>query len=302
MKNVFILNPIAGAKEQHMKVLSVLKAYYSKFGGKYSYNITQGSLDATEIARYYANKGEEVSIFAGGGDGTLCEVVNGIVGYDNAYLGIIPYGSGNDFVKMFESSEPFLDIKAQNEGQILPIDIMKCNDKYSINISSIGLDADVAYYMSRYRNFWKKSSYMISIIECMLRKIGVEAKITIDDQIVIKQKLLLALSANGRYYGNGFNGAPNANISDGLLDFLVVDKISRLKIASFIGKYKKGEHEKLMRLMKVHRGHKMKIESKHEFVLNRDGECEFTRKATIQIIPKAIKLIVPNGAVLRQSM
>ena len=77
------------------------------------------------------------------GDGTFGEVVNGAVGVSGVSVGVVPIGTGNDFVRNFSSGELFFDIDAQIDGQEERIDILKCNDKYAVNMINIGFDCEV---------------------------------------------------------------------------------------------------------------------------------------------------------------
>jgi len=281
-------------------ITAQLKAYYAESEEDFEIVVTSKQGDATEFARNYASKGEPIRIFAGGGDGTVNEVLNGIVGYENVFLGVLPYGSGNDFVRLFGGVEPYRNHFGSTHGSIVPVDIIKCNDRYCINICSVGLDADVAFRMRRYKRLFKGGSYILAVIESMVRRLGVHTKITIDDKIFVEQNMLLALAANGRFYGNGFISAPKADPFDGMLDILIVDKISRFRIMSFIGNFKSGRHEKIAGFVKQFRGKKMVIESKKPLVFNRDGECDTVKEITIEIMPAAIKMILPEGAKMKE--
>ena len=294
MKDVYILNPIAGSSDQYLQILDDVKEFYAKNGGRFSYNITQSPRDATEIARFYAKKGEPMGIFACGGDGTVSEVASGIIGQEHIHMGVIPCGSGNDFLRTFGTRELFSDLDAQKNGTIIPVDAIKCNEDYAINICSVGMDADVAYRMLRYKKMLKKGSYYAAIFESFFRRLGLRAKITIDDTHVIEQKILLAYAANGKYYGGGFEAAPKADPVDGLLDFLVADPLSRFNILSFIGHYRNGDHEPIMKKLKLHRGQTMKIEADKPFVFNRDGECSMTNCVKMEAMPKAVRFLVPK--------
>ena len=87
-----------------------------------------------------AESSERLRFYACGGDGTLGEVVNGAAGQVNAEVGLIPIGTGNDFVRNFADAGDFFDIEAQVMGEARAIDLIKCNDRYGINVVNVGFD------------------------------------------------------------------------------------------------------------------------------------------------------------------
>jgi diacylglycerol kinase (ATP) len=134
MKHVFIINPISG-KGKTLKVAENIEKVCQKENLDYEINYTNYPGEATKIAKKY--RLSKNIIYSVGGDGTLNEVLNGIVGTKNM-LAVIPSGSGNDFYKTL----------SKIDDELPNIDIGKINDKYFINIVSIGIDAEVANNVS----------------------------------------------------------------------------------------------------------------------------------------------------------
>ncbi|MEJ1730809.1 diacylglycerol kinase family protein, partial [Escherichia coli] len=79
------------------------------------------------------------------------EIINGAFGYKNVSVGVIPVGSGNDFIKNFTNPAYFSDINLQTEGKSLELDLLKANDEYVASVLNIGLDADVAFNMNKFK-------------------------------------------------------------------------------------------------------------------------------------------------------
>ena len=163
MKYIFIMNPKAGPKNSEDairdKVAHAASISAKRTGASYEYGFytTSAPKDATEYVRAYLDEhSEEVCFVACGGDGTLSEVAEGMIGYDNAYLTVYPCGSGNDYVKYYGGKEPFLDITGIFEGSVRDVDVMKIGDKYSINICNFGFDTSVVETMQRFAElrFW----------------------------------------------------------------------------------------------------------------------------------------------------
>ena len=157
---------------------------------------------------------------------------------DTAQLTVIPFGTGNDFVKSLPEA-----------GVSKRIDLIKFGDKYSANIVNIGFDCDVVSVTEKLKKLkLVKGSiaYAIGVLATVFHKIGksFDVEMTLEDGSVerITGDYLLCVIANGKYYGGGFCCAPNAELDDGILEVIMVRKISRLRFAKFIGGYKKGLH------------------------------------------------------------
>lgn len=295
-KIVFIVNPTAGKKRNLQAVLSLIEDFASSHSNA-KVILTKARQDATNLAKTIAESGEKVRIIACGGDGTLNEVLNGIVGYDNVELGCIPAGSGNDFIKSFGTKENFLDLKAQVNGNSKRIDIIKANDRYAINICSIGLDAKIGANMIRFKRIpliTGALAYNLSIFYSLFSKISTDITIKIDDYKEISGEFLFALAANGRYYGGSYMGAPMAVYDDGLLDFVLIKTVSRLKVVEFLDRYNKGTHIELD-YVSGFRGKKMVVTANsRKAYLNADGECVSVNKAIFEVVPSKVNFIVPE--------
>ena len=100
---------------------------------------------------------------------------------------------------------------------------------------------------------------------------------------------------NGRWYGGGFNPVPEAEPDDGLLDVLVVEKVSLLQVASVIGHYQKGRYAEYPELIRHARCRSLRIECAERSVVNVDGEAVYTTDAKIEVVPHAIRFFYPKG-------
>lgn len=101
MKHVFIINPTAGKSDSRQKIYDMAEKLRQDHGLEVQCLLTKKQGHATEIAAACARAAEELRFYACGGDGTVNEVANGIIGYDNASMTVIPVGTGNDFLKNF---------------------------------------------------------------------------------------------------------------------------------------------------------------------------------------------------------
>ena len=213
-------------------------------------------------------------IYSVGGDGTLNEVINGIID-GKSKLGIIPIGSGDDFYKSFkENSTDKIDVGCIN------------NSKYFINIASVGLDANIAdnaNYLKE-NNYPNNSVYILSLIKNYFRFKPVETKINGKDNTIT----LLAV-CNGMYYDNGFKMAPNANLSDGKFDIYKASDMNKIKLLNVLIKLLKGTHS-TDNTIDYSLSDKIKIESEIPLMYNVDGEIIKEKSTEIKLVPKSITL------------
>ena len=298
MKNVFIINPVAGKGNLQNGIIDSIKEYFSGKKEEFEIYISKKRSDAEEFARRLALSGERYNIFACGGEGTFYEVLNGAIGHDNVSLGVIPCGSANDFLKHFKNRNAFLDIAAQVSGSKTKMDVIKAGDRYCINGCSVGMDAIVARDMSIFKN-WPlvsgKMAYNLAIIKTFIKKIGVKIKITLDDGKPFVANCLFAVVANAPYYGGGYMAAPGALPDDGRLNFTLVDTISKLKIPGFLKRYEKGAIKDLS-YCKLDLCEKMSFTADKLTPVNLDGEIIESKSMDFSIIKKAVSFIVPDNA------
>ncbi|MBQ2676773.1 MAG: diacylglycerol kinase family lipid kinase [Clostridia bacterium] len=296
MKHIFIINPIAGNKKAD-NVIPKIESYFKTHGGSYEIVFSEYAHHATDIAREFCKTGEQLRIYACGGDGTLFDVLNGAVGYDNAEVGVIPCGSGNDFLKTYSDFDSFYDIAGQVNGSSVPTDLIKFEDKYSINICSMGLDAEVVNHKNHMRFLTKISgsfAYTFSVFTAFLFNIRNRFTVTVDDEEPIKGDFLFTVAANGKFYGGGYMPAPDASTTDGLMDVVLIKTVSRLRILTLLGKYRRGEHIHITDLCKIKLAKKLVVEGEKEMSVNLDGEIFRRNKAVFEIVEDAVKFIVPS--------
>ncbi|MBE6762433.1 MAG: diacylglycerol kinase family lipid kinase [Ruminococcaceae bacterium] len=297
MKYVFIINPTAGKGKLQAPFVESVKEYFNKSGGEYEIFYTSKQGEAMEYSKKLAQSGEELRIYACGGEGTAYEVLNGIYGYDNVTLGVVPCGSANDYISYYSDKELFLDVPALIDGDELEVDLIKMGDKYALNSCSIGMDAMVASHMSKFKK-WPfvsgKMAYVLALIYTFFSKMGVNLKIKIDDgEKIIEQKSLFAVVANAPYYGGGFYPTPKAEPFDGILDYSVISVVKRLKILSLLDDYRAGTHVGLD-ICKIGTCQKLEVVADREVPINMDGEITYSNKATFEIVKKGIKLVLPK--------
>ena len=302
MKHIFIINPAAGKYDRTEEYTEKIEAVCRPRGLDYEICRSNAPGDCRRIAHEAAAAGEEVRLYACGGDGTLNEVINGAVGFDNAAVTHFPGGSGNDMIKMFSETAPFFDLERLLDCDEAQFDLIRCNETHSANILSMGIDARIGTEMARYKKLPLLSghgAYLASTLVNLIKGISQHFVITLEDGTRLDDKFTLICACNGRWYGGGFNPVPDAEPDDGLLEVLVVKKVSILTASRVIGKYKAGQYRQLPELISHHRCKSLTIACDKPSVVNVDGEAVFTGEAKITVRPRALRFFYPRGLTYR---
>lgn len=294
MKHVFIVNPASG-KGYAKKLIPVISKICIQENVNYIIESTKYPGHATEIAQSYSLE-KDIRLYAVGGDGTLNEVLNGMI-YSSCSLAVIPAGSGNDFIKtVYSPIKVDKLIVALINGETKLINIGKINNKHFINISSVGIDAEIAYNAKIFKRnplIPSKLSYLFSIFTTLIKYSSYNIEIHIDN-IYIKDKILLVAIGNGRYYGGGMKVLPNANPFDNDFDVCVVKNMSKLNILKLFPVLIKGDHETLKDYVMFYKGSKIQIYSKENMKINIDGEIFENTYVKFEMVIKKVNFVFIN--------
>lgn len=294
MKHVFIVNPASG-KGYAKKLIPVISKICIQENVNYIIESTKYPGHATEIAQSYSLE-KDIRLYAVGGDGTLNEVLNGMI-YSSCSLAVIPAGSGNDFIKtVYSPIKVDKLIVALINGETKLINIGKINNKHFINISSVGIDAEIAYNAKIFKRnplIPSKLSYLFSIFTTLIKYSSYNIEIHIDN-IYIKDKILLVAIGNGRYYGGGMKVLPNANPFDNDFDICVVKNMSKLNILKLFPVLIKGNHETLKDYVMFYKGSKIQIYSKENMKINIDGEIFENTYVKFEMVIKKVNFVFIN--------
>lgn len=295
MKHLFIINPAAGSKDRTQVYRQEIERVCKARNLDYRIEVSAAPGNCMEIARQAVQSGEEYRIYACGGDGTLNEVVAGVAGYDNAAVTAYVGGSGNDFVKIFGDTEPFRDLEQLLDCREATFDLIRCNEDVSLNICSVGLDARIGTDVSNYKRLPLLSgfrAYAVSTLVNVIRGVAEHYVVEINGQKIDAEQTLIC-ACNGRFYGGGFNPVPEADPTDGLLDILVIKKVSRLKVAKVIGKFKNGKYRQLQDVVQHFRTDKLRIICDKPTSVNLDGELRTAQVIDIAVAKEKLRFFYP---------
>ena len=306
MKHCFILNPAAGKGKMAAELREKLAAIAHADVEVYE---TTCVGDATDyIPRRVADDpSESYRFYACGGDGTLGEAVCGMMklprGCD-ASLGLVPSGTGNDFVRNFEGGEHFFSIEDQLCAKEEVIDLVRCNDRYAVNMVNVGFDCEVVCKtldLKKNKLVPKKLTYVLGLIITLIRKPGVRASVSKDGGDAEMKNYLLNTYANGCFCGGGFHSNPTASLTDGRLDALFVNPIGRLRFLSIVGAYKKGTHldPKYAKVLNHEKLDRVDLSFEKTTNISVDGEVVRADELHLSIERDALRFLVPQGASMK---
>lgn len=296
MKHLFIINPAAGSRDRSREYSDAIRMACNARRLDYEIRVSMGPGDCTKIAREAAATGEEIRIYACGGDGTLNEVAAGAAGFQNAAITMYSGGSGNDFVKIFDDPKAFFDLERLLDAKETTFDLIRCNGDLALNICSVGLDARIAGDVSGYKRIPLLQgfrAYALSTLVNVLRGISEHYVVEVNGE-TIDEELTMICVCSGRFYGGGFNPVPDADPTDGLLDVLVVSKVSRLQVAQVVGKYKNGRYKELPDLIRHFRTDRVVIHCDKNTPVNLDGELRKGKDIEMSVAKEKVRFFYPR--------
>ena len=227
----FIINPKAG-KGKSLKALEYAKQKFSEKQVPFTVHFTSHPRHATEIAHQLTESGE-TDIVAIGGDGTLSEVLNGLVDPQKVRLGLIPAGTGNDFASNAGIAKRYQEATDQLLTETAkPTDYMQMERGVrGINVIGTGLDVDVLKNCEKAKIFRGKIQYVLSLIKTVITFRFFDFARTISGKTDV-HSAMIACVGNGKNFGGGIPICPGAVIDDGQMDCVVVEKIKKITIPS----------------------------------------------------------------------
>ena len=300
MKHIFIINPHAGKRDQTSRIYEMADHLREAHGLTCACMLTDRPGGAADMARKLAETGEELRLYACGGDGTISEVANGIAGFSNAAMTAIPTGTGNDFLKNFgPDMEKFQDAENLWAGEVFPLDLIACNGRLCLTIACNGIDARIADSVHEYGNsplLHGRNSYLASVaVNFLFKPIGRHWKVWLDDE-ALEDDFALVSMCNGRYYGGGSMPVPEARMNDGVLHTVLIKNIPKATFARLFAPYSAGEYRKLpQELIRVSTARQVRIQAEEDIVTCLDGECFRSREVVMGLADKRLRFFGPKG-------
>jgi diacylglycerol kinase (ATP) len=267
---------------------------------------TRASGDAENIARESLARGHEL-IVAAGGDGTVHEVVNGIMrgrapNRDGVTLGVIPLGTGNDLPRTLAIPEDPLEALALLEtGTRRRIDLMKVTynrrRRFGHNVAAGGFTGQVDEVMTdEMKRTWGPLAYIRGAIKVLPDLTHYRTTIRIDGKAAKVVSAMNIIVANGRTAGGGLVVAPGANPEDGLLDVVIVHSGSLAQLTGVAARLLAGDYTN-SEIVMHERARRVEVQSHPAIWFNVDGELLTNERIVFSVVPQAINVIIGPGYV-----
>lgn len=302
MKVFYIINPVSGAGRARKIWYENLRKV-EKYTPDMTWRFTEEPLHAQILAKEACDKGWK-KIVSVGGDGTLNEVVNGIMESDKrnqVYLGILSLGTGSDFIKSLGiplNIDEMLDVIAA--GKPKTIDVGYCEftgkngqkmKRYFINIADFGIGGEtVAKVNATTKIFGGFFSFFYGTVSTLLSYTDKKVTFTIDGK-KRRENITLVAMANGKFFGGGMCIAPEADMSDGLFDVVKIRDarlLDFLKYGIYIYRGIKITGDERIEYM---RAKKVEALSDEEVLIDMDGEQPGKLPAVFEIFPSSLKVL-----------
>lgn len=296
-----IVNPVAGAGRTFKKwphISDLLKS----IGLRFEHDITEAPKHAIELARAAVRKGYELVVCVGG-DGTINEVVNGL--YDSGAikdvtLGIISTGTGSDYVRTIGIPPYYVDAcqrllnPTKLQVDIGVVEYANNGDQVKrlfVNFAGLGFDAEVVRATTqRYKALGGLPAYLLGLLTTLLCYRNRDITLKLDDQVQEK-RVCSVVASNGKYGGGSMLVAPDADPTDGLLDVLTIDDLSKPDLLWSLPRIYKGTHLTHPKVTMT-RARKVEVESRQRIFLQADGELLGEAPARFSLLPSALNIAV----------
>ena len=303
MRYIFVIN----GREDKAHIVAEVERQIAASGRKSDCDIyrTTGIGDGTRFVRIYCDlhPGEEVCFVACGGTGTVNEVASGLVGSLGKYLAVLAFGSTNDFLKCFPDRD-FTSFFRIVSGDVMPIDIMRVNESYAINVINVGFDATVASVANqRIESGHVKHAYDFGIAQALLTARSNRVKVVADGEKMNRRRLLFCTISNGSYCGGEFHCAPNAVLDDGLMEVCRFRPMLLVNFLRCLPHYRSGDFLDIpwiRKRLRYKRARHVDVVADDLIDISLDGEILTGHGFSIDVLPKEIQFILPSITAMKK--
>jgi diacylglycerol kinase (ATP) len=298
MRSCVILNPNAGSVDDLARIEETLGKRESVVVRR-----TAAAGDAERLAAEAVGEGFEL-VVAAGGDGTLNEVVNGLVaGFGRTRLGILPLGTGNDFARTIgvpADLDAALEVLAA--GRLRRIDVGRVElrhaetsaavRRYFVNVSAGGFAGVMSERMDdEVKSRWGPLAYLRTALETFAEREGYSTVLTLDGGEVLSLPVYNVVVSNARFVAAGIPVAPQAELDDGLLDVMIVPESSIPQLAALVPQVLLGRHTE-SGLVELRRARRIEVRSEPPMPFNVDGELVGESPAIFEALPRVLDVVV----------
>ncbi len=288
----FIVNRVAG-RGRGRRVWQAVQEMLERDGYPYSVAFSSRPGEGPMLARQAAREGCRL-VVALGGDGTVNEVANGIMG-SGAALGIVPAGTGSDYIRSLPlPKDPLEAARTLYTGRRLTVDVGLVNNRYFLGVTGIGIDAEVCRRVNEDLTWLGgKKAYIAGLLATLVSYRPQPVKIVMD-QLTLEEEVMFVAVANARFFGGGMEIAPQANLQDGLLDVCVIKALPKLELLRAFPRVFAGSHTDHP-AFKAYRTRRVAITGQYPFSIQAEGELIGRLPLEARILPGALSVMVSKS-------
>jgi len=302
-ESLFIVNPVAAGGKTG-KVWPEIENRLHSLDLRFDYRFTEAPNHATTLAREGVEQGYE-TVVAVGGDGTVNEVVNGLMspGAEKAQatLGVVITGRGSDLARTIGVPSDFREACTRLTGdRTMTVDLglvqfyregESCQ-RYFVNVGGGGFDGEVAERANRAPNFMGGTiPYLSSLVTTLINYRNKDIELVLDEQEPMRMVVNSVVVANCQFFGGGMRVAPEADPNDGLFDVIVIGDIDKIEFLMTVPKVYDGTHITHPQV-DSYRARRVEVRSKQPLMLQVEGEVCGHTPLTFEIIPSALDIRV----------
>jgi len=286
---LFIINPAAG-QGAAKKLIPLIQNTCNNRGVGFEIRISSRAMQITDMVKAEILKETFTDVVAVGGDGTVVETINGIVGL-NINFGLIPAGSGNDLARSLEIPKEFEEaLEIIFEGQLETIDLGLANNNVFVNSAGIGIDGVIIYDTARIKSYVSGSvAYLLGTLKSIVTYKPFEAKLTIDG-VELKTDAFLIAIGNGKYFGGGMKITPGAELSSGEFEVCLLRKLSKQRFLRLFPSVYKGIHTNVPEVEMFNCKELIVEVNGQELHVSADGNLVSTTPAKIELSKDKLKI------------
>ncbi|MGQ9524766.1 MAG: diacylglycerol/lipid kinase family protein [Armatimonadota bacterium] len=289
----FIVNPTAGGGRA-LRAWKRIEPLAASLGG-YGVRLTEKSGHAKVLARRAAEDGYD-RVAALGGDGTLNEVCNGVIG-TGAAVGVVPAGTGNGWVRTTGIPlNPAAAVRTVYEGRCVKTDVgYAVGHRHFLNIAGIGFDAEVARWVNSrpaLKSVGGTVPWLLGIVEALRRFRGVRVTAELDGKRVEVERMVLMAVGIACYYGDGLKILPDARIDDGWFDVAWGEDLGAVELMILAWKARTAGHVRHPKVSFA-RCARVTVSASSKTAFHLDGDVAGHLPVTFELLPSALDVVVP---------
>ena len=302
-RSLFIVNPVAAGGKTGT-VWPAIEEELRSLDLSFDHRFTEAPNHATSLAREGTEEGYEM-VVAVGGDGTVNEVVNGLMspgsGKADAVLGVVITGRGSDLARTIGIPADYAEACARLTGdRTMTVDLGlvelytegKKGERYFVNVGGGGFDGEVAVRANRAPDFMGGTiPYLSSLVTTLITYRNKAIELTLDEGEPMQMVVNSVIVANCQYFGGGMRVAPDADPSDGLFDVIVIGDVDKIEFLMTVPKVYDGTHITHPQV-DTYRAKRVELRSEEPLLLQVEGEVCGQTPLTFSIVPSALQIRV----------